>query len=166
MATTIGDDSAWRDDRVGSARRGENPTVLRRMPAGWAVIGDHQFLPGYCLLLHDGTADQLTDLPRRDRVAFLVDLSLLGEAVGMACRRLDPNFWRVNYEVLGNSYPHLHGHVFARYLWEPEALRRGPVWLYPDRTDQRHALDERHVGLRRALCDALDEVLADEATDA
>ncbi len=30
----------WRDDRIGSALRGENPTVLGRLPAGFAVIGD------------------------------------------------------------------------------------------------------------------------------
>jgi hypothetical protein len=40
----------WRTDRVGSALRGGNPTVLRRMTAGFAVIGDVQFLPGYCLV--------------------------------------------------------------------------------------------------------------------
>lgn len=36
-----------RDDRIGSALRGENPTVLKRLPSGFAVIGDTQFLPGY-----------------------------------------------------------------------------------------------------------------------
>ena len=43
----------WRTDRIGSAIRGENPTVLARMPAGFAVIGDVQWLPGYCVLLSD-----------------------------------------------------------------------------------------------------------------
>lgn len=102
----------WRGDRIEAARRGDNPTVLRRLRSGWVVIGDHQRLPGYCLLLHDGEADHLTDLPRPDRAVFLEDLALLGEAVMIACARLDPQLWRVNYEVLGNSYPHLHGHVF------------------------------------------------------
>ncbi len=37
-------------DRLGSALRGENPTVLRRLDAGFAVIDDTQFLPGYCVL--------------------------------------------------------------------------------------------------------------------
>lgn len=40
---TMGAD--WREDRIGSALRGENPTVLRRLEAGFAVIGDTQFLP-------------------------------------------------------------------------------------------------------------------------
>jgi len=117
----------WRTDPIEAARRGENPTVLRRLRSGWAVIGDHQRLPGYCLLLHDGEADHLTELARPQRMDFLEDLALLGEAVMTACTRLDSQLWRINYEVLGNSYPHLHGHVFPRYLWEPEDMRRGPV---------------------------------------
>ncbi|WP_199754944.1 hypothetical protein [Amycolatopsis sp. WAC 04197] len=43
----------WKRDRIGSALRGGNPTVLRRLDAGFAVIGDTQFLPGYCVLLTD-----------------------------------------------------------------------------------------------------------------
>ena len=43
--------SGWRLDRIGSALRGENPTVLARLPGGFAVIGDVQWLPGYCVVL-------------------------------------------------------------------------------------------------------------------
>ncbi|WP_448232066.1 hypothetical protein [Microbacterium lacticum] len=35
----------WRDDRIGAAARGENPTVLAELEGGYAVIGDVQFLP-------------------------------------------------------------------------------------------------------------------------
>ena len=55
--------TGFRDDRVGSALAGTNPTVLRRLTAGFAVIGDVQHLPGYCVLVTDDpAADQLTDL--------------------------------------------------------------------------------------------------------
>jgi hypothetical protein len=36
----------FRADRVGSALAGTNSTVLRRLRAGFAVIGDVQHLPG------------------------------------------------------------------------------------------------------------------------
>lgn len=52
-STQTPDDHDWRADRVGSALRGENPTVLRRLPGGFAVMGDVQFLPGYCVLITD-----------------------------------------------------------------------------------------------------------------
>jgi hypothetical protein len=43
----------WRRDRIGSALRGENPAVLARLPEGFAVIVDVQWLPGYRVLLSD-----------------------------------------------------------------------------------------------------------------
>jgi diadenosine tetraphosphate (Ap4A) HIT family hydrolase len=128
--------SDWRDDRVGSALRGENPLVMARMRSGFAVIGDTQQLPGYSLLLTDDpSANHLTDLDWGRRRQFLFDLSLLGEAVGRACQ--DYGLRRINYEVLGNSLPILHGHVHARYDWEPPDMIGGPVWRHPK--DERNA---------------------------
>lgn len=153
------------NDRIGAAERGENPTVVGRMHTGWAVIGDTQHLPGYCLLLYGGKANHLTDLPHNERAAFLLDLSLLGEAVEAACARRDPEFERINYEVLGNSWPHLHGHVHARYSWEPAELRKGPVWRYDDRRTSQFALGPQHAELQQELTEALGRVLSAAYTD-
>lgn len=143
----------WRDDRIGSAQRGENPLVMARMQSGFAVIGDTQHLPGYSLLLTDDpTADHLTDLDWTRRRQFLFDLALLGEAVERACK---PNgLRRINYEVLGNGVPVLHGHVHPRYEWEPQGRITGPVWRYPKevRDAQEHAYsDEAHGDLRATI---------------
>ena len=155
----------WRSDRIGSARRGENPMVLGRMRSGWAVIGDTQFLPGYCVLLsdHDG-ADHLTDLPRAARTDFLTDLGLLGEAVMAACNGLDPSLRRLNYEILGNTDHYLHAHVYPRYGWEPDELLGGPVSRgYPaDRwTSPRDAYAEEHEPLREAIAAQLARIMAE-----
>jgi diadenosine tetraphosphate (Ap4A) HIT family hydrolase len=143
----------WREDRIGSAQRGENPLVMARMRSGFAVIGDTQHLPGYSVLLTDDVSvDHLTDLDWERRRDFLFDLSLLGEAVERACR--PHGLRRVNYEVLGNSLPVLHGHVHARYEWEPADKIGGPVWRYAKevRNDPAHAYsDEKHGELRAAL---------------
>ena len=40
-------------ERVALARNGANDKVICRLASGWAVMGDVQFLPGYCLLLPD-----------------------------------------------------------------------------------------------------------------
>ncbi|MFB7718074.1 HIT domain-containing protein [Nocardia sp. NPDC056100] len=153
----------YRTDPIGAARQGTNPNVLGRMRTGWAVIGNTQHLPGYCLLLHDGTADQLTELSRPDRVAFMHDLVLLGEAVEKACRAADPAFWRINYEVLGNFWPHLHGHIHPRYQWEPEHRRTAPVSLYgPERETPEHALDSRHDSLRKEIAAVLQEIVDED----
>ncbi|WP_369638969.1 HIT family protein, partial [Nocardia sp. JMUB6875] len=110
-------------DPIESALRGENPTVIRRMTSGFAVFGDTQFLPGYCLLLSESpTAEHLSDLPAPMRRTFLSDMALLGEAVERACTRIDPAFRRINLEILGNTYPRVHAHIWPRYTWEPPDL--------------------------------------------
>ncbi|MFG2823998.1 HIT family protein [Kitasatospora sp. NPDC048365] len=149
----------WRTDRIGSALRGTNPSVLRRLGAGFAVIGDVQFLPGYSLLLADEPGVQrLSDLPRAKRLAFLADMDRLGEAVERACRALDGDFRRVNLEILGNTDGFLHAHVWPRYEWEPADLVGMPVWLYPHEhwRDEEFRLDSRHDGLRSAIGAELD----------
>ena len=143
----------WRDDRVGSALRGQNPLVMARMRSGFAVIGDTQHLPGYSLLLTDDpSASHLTDLDWERRKQFLFDLSLIGEAVQRACR--ENGLRRINYEVLGNAEPILHGHVHPRYEWEPPERITGPVWRYPKelRNAPEYAYsDEKHGEVRAGI---------------
>ncbi|HEY9370871.1 diadenosine tetraphosphate hydrolase [Streptomyces sp.] len=151
----------WRTDRIGSALRGENPTVLRRMTAGFAVIGDVQFLPGYSVLLADDpTTQRLSELPKAKRLAFLSDMDRLGEAVERACRRLDPAFRRVNLEILGNTDTFLHAHVWPRFDWEPSDLVTLPVWLYPRErwSDEKYALRSEHDPLRETIVEELDRL--------
>ncbi|GGX56209.1 HIT family protein [Streptomyces fructofermentans] len=151
----------WRTDRIGSALRGENPTVLRRLESGFAVIGDVQFLPGYSVLLVDEPGVQrLSDLPRARRLSFLSDMDRLGEAVERACRRADPAFRRVNLEILGNTDPFLHAHVWPRFEWEPAGLVGRPVWLYPaDRwSDEGSVLGPQHDVLRNGIASELDRL--------
>jgi diadenosine tetraphosphate (Ap4A) HIT family hydrolase len=151
----------WRKDRIGSALRGENPAVFRKLDAGFAVIGDVQFLPGYSVLLADDpSVERLSELPKGKRLAFLSDMDKLGEAVEHACRRLDPAFRRVNLEILGNTDPFLHAHVWPRFEWEPADRVGRPVWLYPRERwhDERYVLGPRHDAVREAIADELDRL--------
>jgi diadenosine tetraphosphate (Ap4A) HIT family hydrolase len=153
----------WKQDRIGAALRGENPTVLRRLSAGFANIGDVQFLPGYCVLLVDAPeVRRLTDLPRQRRRDFLADMDLVGEAVERVCGRRDPGFRRVNLEILGNTDPYLHAHIWPRYDWEPPHLVGRPVWLYPVESwsDPATALGPGHDDLRAELTAEIDRLRA------
>ena len=148
----------WRDDRIGSALRGENPTVLKRVPGGFAVMGDPQWLPGYCVLLTDDPcAERLSDLSPAERSSFLHSMAALGAAVERACSAADPAFRRVNLEILGNADAFLHAHIWPRYGWEPPELVHRPVWLYPVErwSDPATALGPAHDALRRAIADHL-----------
>lgn len=111
--------------RVAEARAGTNPKVICRMPSGWAVIGDVQFLRGYSLLLPDPVVPDLNALDEAARVQFLTDMTRIGDAL-LAITKAE----RINYEILGNSEPALHAHLFPRYAEEPEEKRRMPAWFY------------------------------------
>ena len=49
--------------------------------------------------------------------------------------------YRINYASLGNSLPVLHSHIVPRYLTEPEELRRGGPWSYPQEQIEGIRLD-------------------------
>ncbi len=112
-------------ERVAAARAGTNPYVIAKVTSGWVVIGDVQFLPGYCLLLADPVVPSLNDLSPQDRVQYLQDMVRIGDAI---LKTTDS--FRINYEILGNSEPELHAHIFPRYMSEPEEQRRKPAWFY------------------------------------
>ena len=111
--------------RVAAANSNNNPTVICQMRSGWAVLGDSQFIRGYCLLLPDPVVSDLNQLDRLQRQNFFNDMTLIGDAL---LEHTDA--YRMNYEILGNSEPALHAHIFPRYLSEPERFRKVPVWIY------------------------------------
>lgn len=154
----------FRLDRVGTALAGTNPTVLRRLRAGFAVIGDVQHLPGYCVLITDTPGvDQLTDLPVERQHVFLEDMALLGRAVSTVCARRDPAFRRINLEIQGNTDAFLHAHVTPRYEWEPTEIVGWPAALHhwTGRVDpERDALGPAHAELRAELTAELDRLTA------
>ena len=135
--------------------------VMARMRSGFAVIGDTQHLPGYSLLLcDDASVNHLTDIDRQRRGEFLYDLGLIGKAVQRACR--PQRLRRVNYEVLGNSMEWLHGHVHARYDWEPAARVGQPVWCYPREerfNDDVAYSDIAHGALRASITQELTRIM-------
>ena len=136
----------------------EDPSFLGRLPGGFAVFGDPQFLPGYSLMLpNDPEATRLTDLPADARRAYLTGVDLLAEAVEIACAAHDPAFRRVNIEILGNTDPHLHCHIWPRYEWEPADIVLGPVWLYPESrwSEPETQRGPQHDELRRAIAERL-----------
>lgn len=138
--------------RVELAQKGENPTVVCRVPSGWVVFGDEQTLPGYCLLLPDPVTASLNDMDPASRAAFLRDMVITGDALLEVT-----GAWRINYEILGNSAPALHAHIVPRYTSEPKSLRQGPVWFYKFLRPFHHpAFDpQRDRPMMDALCAAI-----------
>lgn len=137
-------------ERVALVRKGANDKVICRMASGWAVMGDVQFLPGYCLLLPDPVVESLNDLGAEARATYLLDMARIGDAVLQATGCL-----RINYEILGNSEPELHCHIFPRYASEPEGNRKMPVWFYDWKTAIPYS-EQAHGDLRKRIAQLLE----------
>ena len=95
--------------RVEIARAGTNPSVICRMPSGWAVLGDTQVTRGYTVLLPDPVVPDLNVLSLGDRAAYLRDMSIIGDAL-LEVTGAD----LINYEILGNAERALHTHIVPR----------------------------------------------------
>jgi len=136
--------------RVQLCQEGAYEKCIAKMASGWAVMGDVQFLPGYCLLLPDPVVPHLNAMDMESRQAFLADMTRLGDAVLAVTGAA-----RINYEMLGNLEPALHAHVFPRSNDEDEALRTSPVWFY----DWKNA-PEFNLQDHKAIMDSIKHELA------
>ncbi len=114
-------------ERVRRANAGGDPTVVCRVRSGLVVMGDFQYLRGYCLLLPDPVVSDLNALAGDARACFLADMAVVGDALLEVTGAV-----RCNYEILGNVDPALHAHIFPRFAEEPEAYRTKPPMQYPD----------------------------------
>lgn len=130
--------------RVQLCREGAYEKCIAKMPSGWAVLGDVQFLPGYCLLLPDPVVPDLNAMDMGQRQLFLLDMTRLGDAVLAVTGAV-----RINYEMLGNLEPALHAHVFPRFNDEVEELKTSPVWFYDWKAAPEFDADKHHTLMER-----------------
>jgi len=112
-------------ERVEMCRQGTNDKTICRVSSGWVVIGDVQFLGGYCLLLADPVVPSLNDLNCDIRIKFMHEMSVLGDILLEVTHAS-----LINYEILGNAEHALHAHLFPRYKDEPDEFKRRPAWMY------------------------------------
>lgn len=114
--------------RLGRIQRGEDPAVLARLRSGVAILGKYQpeALRGCCMLLPDPVVASPNDLEPRQRELFFSDLVLVGDAILEVT-----GAERINYLVLCNQVPELHGHCVPRFGAEDPKLRlQGPFEAY------------------------------------
>lgn len=130
-------------------RAGEDPTCIARLPSGWAVLGEQQFLRGYSLLLPDPVVGTLNALQGRERAQVMEDAARLGDALLAVTGAL-----RINYAVFGNLEPALHVHVVPRFAEESREMAAAHPWAY-DWNAGPEFDSARDAGLLQALRMAL-----------
>ena len=138
---------------TGEAYRAPSGEVSRRvalLPSAVAVLGYDQYYPGYTLVISRRHATELYHLPDAESQAYFGDMLRVARAID---RAFSPR--KMNYELLGNTVPHLHAHVLPRYADDPR-----PGWPFPWPDEDPPPFPEDEVqrdaaALRQALSDAL-----------
>ena len=107
--------------RVRALSAGGDPYLVGELATGYAVLAENQYYRGCAEFILRECIGELHELTPGHRQRFLNDMAIVGEAV---FRAFSPR--RMNYELLGNSVPHLHWRFFPRHRDDP--MPRFPVW--------------------------------------
>ena len=133
-------------DRI---KAGEFRDLVAELNSCYVILGDAQYYRGYCILFAKIHATELYLMPADAARALFDEMRLTAEAIAAVVKP-----WKMNYECLGNSEPHVHWHLFPRY--ETDELRRGPIWMRPE-SERKVSLDESD---RRALVASIQREIA------
>lgn len=122
--------SLWNDtDRWSALCSGEAcPICLQREPldllasleASWLTMGQAAPVRGYVCLVSQIHAVDVHDLEEAAACAFMRDARRVSKAVASVTGAV-----KMNYEIHGNSIPHLHMHFFPRY--RGDRFEGGPI---------------------------------------
>jgi len=91
-------------------RRSKPLDAVAKLEASWVTMQEAAPVRGYVCLVSQTHAVDLHDLPEPAAAAFMRDARQVSKAVASATGAM-----KTNYEIHGNSIPHLHMHFFPRY---------------------------------------------------
>lgn len=150
VASSWNDPSKWEEQKRREScpicGRGEPLDVLAEFSEAWVTGGEDAPLPGYACVVSKHHVVEPFHLSGPDGAAFWSDAML-------AARVLDRLFnpMKMNYEIHGNTIPHLHLHLFPRFAEDPFVGR--PIDL---RELQFRRTRDDLTRMRQALLGALD----------
>lgn len=93
--------------------------------------------PGFCRVILNGHAAEMTDLPIEDRSSLMKAVCVVESALRTL---MQPT--KINLASLGNVVPHVHWHIIPRWaddshfpdpIWAPAKRPTSPVRPAPDR---------------------------------
>lgn len=100
--------------------RGKPPDIIAELDASYLMAGEDSPMKGYCFLLLKRHAVELYELSPEEATAFMRDVQRASRAVHEITRAV-----KLNYEIHGNTVPHLHLHLFPRYVGD--AFENQPI---------------------------------------
>ena len=94
--------------------RGTPLDVIVEFEATWVTAGAEAPLPGYACVVSKRHVVEPFELPGAELAAFWREAMLVAQALSGAVRPT-----KMNYEIHGNTIPHLHMHLYPRYPGDP-----------------------------------------------
>jgi diadenosine tetraphosphate (Ap4A) HIT family hydrolase len=149
------DPAAWARatsaEQCGVCRRGVPDDAVAVLPSCWVGMPEDGPMRGYCFLMLKRHAVELHDLSPDEAAAFIADAQAVSRAVQEATGAV-----KMNYEIHGNTVPHLHMHVFPRYPGDPfecapinPRIIREPVYAPGEYAALRQRIEEALMAARR-----------------
>jgi len=118
------DRDRWRGLRDGSqcpiCRDGRPLGVLAESPTTWVASWERVTSRGYACIIAKRHVVEPYELDAAERAAFFSDAVEVARAVEGLFRPV-----KLNYEIHGNTLPHLHLNLFPRYVGDP--FEGGPI---------------------------------------
>jgi diadenosine tetraphosphate (Ap4A) HIT family hydrolase len=90
--------------------QGEPLGVLLERPASWITSDTRAITRGYLCVVSKRHVVEPFELNEDERQAFWDDVLFAAERLALLVKPV-----KVNYEIHGNTLPHLHAHVYARF---------------------------------------------------
>ncbi len=101
-------------------RPGQPLGIVTELNATYLTSSADSPMRGYCCLVLKRHAVELHDLSADEGALFMRELQRVAEAVHTITGAV-----KLNYEIHGNTIPHLHVHLFPRYRGDP--FEDGPI---------------------------------------
>ena len=92
----------------------EDDVDIKEFPTSWLCAHPRVCLKGTCYLLLKPHAVELFDLDEDTLLSYMKEVQISAKALKEVT-----NAVKINYELHGNTGPHLHIHLFPRYLDDP-----------------------------------------------
>lgn len=122
--------SSWRDGaRWAKWLRGDDCPIchslvtdapLAELEVSRLMMTEHAPMRGYAWLPFRRHVVELHDLTDDEGASLMRDIRRASRAIGAATAAV-----KLNYEIHGNTVPHLHMHIFPRYVGDP--FENGPI---------------------------------------
>jgi len=126
--------------------RGQPLDIIATLDASWLTMSESAPMVGYVCLVSRVHAVELHHLTATQSAAFMQDARRVSSALSATTDAV-----KLNYEIHGNTLPHLHMHFFPRYPGDPFEGRA----IEPFRITQPVYSAGQFVGLRTQLVQAL-----------